>query len=376
MIDYKAFRDKFVNKLSRVSDRVDFMYPYTTRNGKYINVKNHPFSWTSGFYGGIMWQMYMLTKDDKYLKLAKACAERLEEALTEFLSLSHDVGFQFLLTNVADFEITGDAESLKRGLHAASLLAGRFNHAGRFIRAWGSNEGLDGGRPKTGYAIIDCMMNIPLLYWAWKVSGDPRFMQTADLHADTTMRAFVREDGSVNHIVVFDPNTGEVTDKPEGQGYAPGSSWTRGQGWAIYGFAMAYHYTENPKYLETAKRVAEYFEKNMNDEYMPIDFAQPAEPKYTDSSAAAIAACGMLEIMKYVLDNEKRFYKHTVDRLMEILYRNCDFTEKDEAILQNCSEMYHREESRHVSLIYGDFYTLEALMRLDGEDPVFYGRNI
>lgn len=211
MIDYKAFRDKFVNKLSRVSERVDFMYPYTTRNGKYINGKNHPFSWTSGFYGGIMWQMYMLTKDDKYLKLAKACAERLEDALTEFLSLSHDVGFQFLLTNVADFEITGDAESLKRGLHAASLLAGRFNHAGRFIRAWGSNEGLDGGRPKTGYAIIDCMMNIPLLYWAWKVSGDPRFMQTADLHADTTMRAFVREDGSVNHIVVFDPNTGEVT---------------------------------------------------------------------------------------------------------------------------------------------------------------------
>ncbi|MGN0178683.1 MAG: hypothetical protein ACI4DY_04480 [Monoglobaceae bacterium] len=114
----------------------------------------------------------------------------------------------------------------------------------------------------------------------------------------------------------------------------------------------------------------------MNDEYMPIDFAQPAEPQYTDSSAAAIAACGMLEIMKYVSDNEKGFYKHTVDRLMEILYRNCDFTEKDEAILQNCSEMYHRKESRHVSLIYGDFYTLEALMRLDGGDPVFYGRNI
>jgi len=117
--------------------------------------------------------------------------------------------------------------------------------------------------------------------------------------------------------------------------------------------------------------VAKYFIENIKD-YMPIDFKQPEKPKYIDNSAAAISVCGMLEIMKYVSDDEKRMYKEFVDILMEILYDNCDFTNNDQAILQNCSEMYHRESSRHVSLIYGDFYMLEALMRLEGHDVLFY----
>lgn len=370
-ISYKEFLEKVTEKLSWVADEVDFMYPYTTREGKYENGKNHPFSWTSGFYGGILWYMYLHTKNEKYLKLAKECSQRLEQGLTGFNFLSHDVGFQFLLTNVADYIITGDEEARKRGLHAAALLAGRYNTTGKYIRAWNENPGIDPSQSKAGYVIIDCMMNIPLLYWASDVTGDPRYKQIANLHADTAAEHFIREDGSVNHIVVFDPNTGEVVDKPEGQGYAKGSSWTRGQTWAIYGFAMAYHYTKNEKYLEVAKKVARYFMANVKD-YMPIDFAQPTEPKYEDSSAAAICACGLLEIMKYVTGEEKDFYKESTDKMLEMLYKNCDFTHNDEAILQNCSEMYHREESRHVSLIYGDFYLLEALIRLNGGEILFY----
>jgi len=370
-ISYKEFLEKITDKLSWVTDEVDFMYPYTTRDGKYEGGKNHPYSWTSGFYGGILWYLYLETKDEKYLELAKKCSVRMGEALEEYDMMSHDAGFQFLLTSVADYLITGDKGARKRSLHAATFLAGRYNPVGKYIRAWNEGTGINPEESKAGYVIIDCMMNIPLLYWAWQETGDPRYRQIADLHAETVMKHFIREDGSSNHIVVFEPETGEVVKKPEGQGYAEGSSWTRGQGWAIYGFAMAYHYTKNEKYLETSKKVAKYFIENIKD-YMPIDFKQPEKPKYIDNSAAAISVCGMLEIMKYVSDDEKRMYKEFVDILMEILYDNCDFTNNDQAILQNCSEMYHRESSRHVSLIYGDFYMLEALMRLEGHDVLFY----
>ena len=368
-MNYKEFLEKVTDKLSWVTDEVDFIYPYTTRQGKYKNKEVIPYIWTCGFYGGILWYMYKLTYDEKYLKLGRESATHLEQGLTEYYEMTHDVGFQFLFTNVADYKITGDLDSKTRALHAATILAGRYNPKGQFIRAWNDNPYIDGEVSKSGYVIIDCMMNLPLLYWASEETGDPRYTQIANLHADTVIKQFIREDGSSNHIVVFDPATGEVVDKPKGQGYAPGSSWTRGQSWAIYGFAMAYHYTKNEKYLETAKKVADYFISQMNDEYMPIDFAQPAEPKYEDSSAAAITACGLLEILRYTEDEK---YKNAVDKLMAILYKNCDFTQDDEAILQNCSEMYHLEDTRHVSLIYGDYYMLEALMRLNGEDVLFY----
>ena len=368
-ITYKEFLSKVADKLSWVTDEVDFLYPYTTRHGKYENAKPIPYIWTCGFYGGILWYMYKLTGEDKYLKLAKQSAKRLDGGLTEYVEMSHDVGFQFLYTNVADANITGDEASKIRGLHAATILAGRYNPAGQFIRAWNDNPYIDGGETKTGYVIIDCMMNIPLLYWASEVTGDSRYKQIANLHADTVIKHFVREDGSVNHIVVFNPDNGEVVNKPKGQGYSEGSAWTRGQGWAIYGFAMAYHYTKNERYLETARKVADYFISRMNDKYMPIDLIQPEKPEYEDCSAAAIAACGILEILKYA-DSDK--YKKMVDVFMNILYKNCNFEQDEQSILQNCSEMYYREESRHVSLIYGDYYMLEALMRLNGHDVLFY----
>ena len=255
-ISYKGFLDKVKEKLDWVTDEVEFLYPYTTRDGKYINAKPDPHIWTCGFYGGILWYMYKLTSDERYLKLGRESAERLEELLTTFVDADHDLGFEFLFTNVADYNITGNEESKKRALHAATILAGRFNPAGKFIRAWNDNPYIDGDNSKTGYVIIDCMMNLPLLYWASEVTGDPRYMQIANLHAETVIEHFVREDGSVNHIVIFNPNTGKVADKPAGQGYSKGSSWTRGQTWAIYCFAMAYHYTKNKKYLEVAKKVA------------------------------------------------------------------------------------------------------------------------
>jgi unsaturated chondroitin disaccharide hydrolase len=135
---------------------------------------------------------------------------------------------------------------------------------------------------------------------------------------------------------------------------------------------MVYHYTGDKKYLDVAKRVAKYFMDHTED-YVPIDFAQPAQPRYEDNSAAAITACGILEIMKYVDEEEKSVYADFVDKLMDIMYRDCDFSHDDQGILQKCSDMYHAlPDGIHHTLIYGDFYLLEALVRLNGGDALYY----
>ena len=159
------------------------------------------------------------------------------------------MGFMFLPTAVADYKLTGNARSRKTALHAANLLAGRFNPAGGFIRAWNQSEDKD----TRGWAIIDSMLNISLLYWASEETKDPRFRKIAMMHADTTKAHFVRPDGSVKHIVEFDPETGEAVRSYGGQGYKEGSSWTRGQGWAVYGFVISYLHTGKQEYLDTAK---------------------------------------------------------------------------------------------------------------------------
>lgn len=369
-MNYQEFLKKVTDKLSRIIDGADFTCPNGGgwAKGFYVG------GWTSGFYGGVLWYMYRYTKDEKYLTLAKKCSEYYDVLLTEYTSLSHDVGFQFLLTNVADKNITGDEQAKIRALHAANILAGRFNPVGKFIRAWNDNVSIDGEAPKTGYVIIDCMMNIPLLYWAFEETGDPRYRHIADMHADTAMMNFIREDGSSDHIVNFNPETGEVVSRPAGQGYSEGSAWTRGQSWALYGFSMAYRYTKNEKYLETAKKSAKYFISQMNDEYIPIDFMQPAEPVRQDTSAAAISACGLLELSKFVSEDEKKCYASAIERLMNILQKNCDFTSDTSVLLKNGSLMY--TAGIHTSLVYGDFYMLEALMRICENDTcLFYTEN-
>lgn len=258
--------------------------PYTVENGEW---KPGPMDgicwWTNGFWAAQMWQMYQMTGEALYLAEANRAEVLLDEALAEFMHLHHDVGFMWRLSAAVNYDLTGNEESRVRALHAANLLAGRFNPLG-FIRAWNGEC--------TGWAIIDCMMNLSLLYWAWKQTDDPRFLKIANAHADTTMAHFVRPDGSCEHIVVFDPDTMAVLDKPGGQGNAPGSSWSRGQGWALYGFTIAYLHTGNPAYLSTAKRVAHYFLACVDGDCIPnADFRAPADPIIKDNIAGALAAC-------------------------------------------------------------------------------------
>ncbi len=361
------FLDKITQKLSRTSDEIGVKFPYTTKNGKFEEFAfNNDISWwTNGFWPGIMWLMYSLTRDEKYRKIAHSCEELLDEAFDNFEGIHHDVGFMWNPSSVANYLLTGNKKSKIRAMHAATILAGRFNINGSFIRAWEDYPDED----CTGWAIIDCLMNLPLLYWASKESGDVRFSAIAKAHTNTVIKSFVRSDFSVNHIVGFCPETGVVKVIPRGQGYASGSSWSRGQAWAIYGLTLGYMNTGETPYLSVAKNIADYFISKLDESFVPlVDFTAPKEPECRDTSAGAIAACGMIELSKLVNDGDK--YLAAAVKILEGLEKNCDFTRNEQSILQNCTGAYH--DVHHHSLIYGDYFLLEALMKLKGETINFW----
>lgn len=358
--------EKIQKKVRVVVGRNEHKIPYTTVDGVFDDMsKKDIYWWTNGFWGGILWQMYHATGDELYRRAAEENEEKLDQNMRYFHAMDHDNGFKWLLTSVANYRQTGNEESRNRGLLAAANLAGRFNLTGRFIRAWN-----DKGSGKTaGWAIIDCMMNLPLLYWASEELHDPRFSQIARAHADTAEKYFIRPDGSVNHIVSFDPYTGAVLGTLGGQGYKEGSSWTRGQAWAIYGFALSYRHTKEEAYLNAAKRVAHYFIANIPESgLIPVDFRQPAEPGWEDSTASAIAACGMLEIANHTEETDKQIYEGVAIKLLKKLdEQRCSWDGETDQILKKCTAAYHDKE-HEFAIIYGDYYFIEAIWKLTGKE--------
>ncbi len=342
--------------------------PHTSdENGRYDDLSEKmPYWWTNGFWPGLMWLMYLDTKNEEYRKTAVRGEEILDEAFKNIKYLSHDVGFMWLISSGVNYRLHADDKSKDRLLYAAAILGSRYNLEGEFIRAW-NDEG------RQGWAIIDCMMNLPLLYHASAIENDPRFKYIAMNHADKTMNFHVRPDGSVNHIVCYDVATGEVLDTPGGQGYESGSSWSRGQAWGLYGFVLSYLHTKKQEYLDTAKRIAHYFISCICDDYVPkYDFRSPDEPVIYDTSAGAIAACGLLEIAKVVPEHEKKVYKNAAINILKALDEKfCDYTDKTDGILQGGTIAYHHG-AKHRSLIYGDYYFVEALYKLRGNEMLLW----
>ncbi|MBN1501831.1 MAG: glycoside hydrolase family 88 protein [Spirochaetes bacterium] len=348
-------------KIEKTSRRIGASFPHKSVNGKYDNEVID--WWTNGFWPGLMWLMYVGTKNDFYKSIAEQCELKLDEALTtSFYGLHHDVGFMWLPTSVANYRITGNKESRRRGLIAAAYLCSRFNIRGNFIRAWNED--------RVGWAIIDSMMNLPLLNWASNETGDPRYAFIAEAHAEKVMNNFIRNDGSVDHIVNFDPNTGEKIESFGGQGYENGSSWSRGQAWAIYGFVILYRNTGNAVYLDAAKRIAHYFMAALPDDFVaPSDFRAPAEgDAIKDVTATACAASALLDISESVSDYQKGMYENKAKKMLQSLYENYGaWNEAEEGLLTKGTIDYHQKSTRNIPVIYGDFYFVEAVMKLSGK---------
>ena len=359
---------RIAGKMKTVVNRSKDKIPYVTEDGVFDDCSSPEKIgwWTNGFWGGILWQLYHTTGDELYREEALKVEKKLDAILMQYNVMDHDSGFRWLPTAVAHWRVEKNPESENRALLAAANMAGRFNLAGHFIRAW--NE--FGDRDRRGYAIIDCMMNLPLLYWASSVTEDPRFAQIAMAHADTAMKAFVREDGSVNHIVNFDINTGEALGPVDGQGMAPDSSWTRGQSWGIYGFTLSFLHTGKREYRETAERIADYVisaipESNI----VPVDYCQPKDIPWEDSTAAAITACGLIELAKCEDDaaRAKKYLDEALALLKTLDAKRCSWDETRDELLEKCTAAYHDKE-HDFTIIYGDYYFIEAVYKLCGTE--------
>lgn len=331
--------------------------------------------WTSGFWGGLNVMLYNYTKNPEYLITARRSEELLDVALDDFMGLYHDVGFMWHILSGALYRLTGDEASKNRNLRAASSLFSRYvmykEAPGGFIRAW--NDSWQGHNVEN-WTIIDCLMNLPILYWASDVVGDDRFTLLAKSHADTALRDHVRPDGSVAHIAEHDRVTGELVATYGGQGYEVGSSWSRGQAWGLYGFVLSYLHTKDERYLDAAKRIANYFIANCCDDWLPrADFRAPSTPVIYDSTAGACAACGLIELAKALPENEGGMYLNAAINMLKALEANFMDYDFDHDNMLGCGTVLypHNPEQQkvvHISIIYADYFFTEALLKLLGEE--------
>ena len=360
---FEKIDEKLQVEVKRLGDKIPYVPDEKTGLYQEDKGETDPVWWTNGFWAGMLWQMYHATENEVYKKAAESNEETLDKAFDIYTGLHHDVGFMWLHTAVANYRLTGNERSKARGLHAAHLLAGRYNPRGKFIRSW--------NRDRAGWVIIDSMLNIPLLYWAEDTLGDPRFGYVAQDHADKVMQDIVRADGSVNHIGVFDPTNGDLLETPAGQGYESGSSWSRGQAWAIYGFALSYLHTGKKEYLEVAKKVSHYFISEVaKTNWVPlVDFRAPKEPVMWDTSAGMCAACGFLEIAKHVPDFEKELYTDAAVNILQATFEKHGIKELEkDGLIDHATGSYHDERWTEVPIIYSDYYFVEAILRLLDKD--------
>lgn len=360
----------------------------------------HIFNWTQSFFLGMAFLAYRATSDEKYLNwLNSFCDDYHKKVFDTPLDTMHDLGFLYSPYVVALYKLNGDKNMKKIAVKAADALTQRFVPNGSYIRAWGRMDDkipdyVDAELAKNhffteskGLAIIDCMMNLPLLFWASDVTGHPFYKNIAIAHADMTMKYFVREDNSVCHAYRFDEETGEPIGVESYCGFNKDSHWARGTSWAIYGFAIAYSYTKNDKYLDVAYRLAKRFIQLCEEDGVPVwDFKLPEEkpalytgdkkewldwdvsnPKNkiynTDTSAAAIAVCGIYELIKHKQD--KTLTEYANKTLHTLAEKYTDYNSDISGLLkcQNGNMTY---------ACFGDYFLMEALStKLYGYDGIW-----
>ena len=363
--------EKIENKMSKVTIRSRDKLPYLVdENGIHLDrMQTNPSWWTNGFWGGLNAMLYMQTKNEDYLKTLESSERLLDKTLFEDVKkLHHDVGFMWYLSSGARYRITGAKDSLTRTFLAAGTLCGRFVTGANFIKAW---HGQDMARD---WSIIDSMMNLPLLYWATRETGDDRYKRLAMAHADTTITHHIRPDGSVAHQAEHNRDTGELVATYAGQGYAVGSSWSRGQAWALYGFVISYIHTGEQRYLDTAMKIANYFIAACCDVWIPrADFRAP-DNNYYDSTAGACAACGLLELGRVLPEYYGGIYTNAAVNILRAMEKFCNFDPERDDMLGYGTDRCPREPFKfencgvHIPIIYGDFFYTEALLKIMGSE--------
>ena len=335
-------------------------FPEMTRDGKWVCVENG--GWVGGHWVGLLWLAFAHSNDPVFEAGARQWAERL--APRQFDTGTHDLGFLFELSHLLGARITGDARLTAPAMQAARSLIQRYNTHGGFIQAWGP---LDAPAERRGRAIIDTMMNLDLLFWASKASAHPDFSLIAETHAHTALARHVRPDWTTSHVTDFNPDTGEFIKQDTHQGLSPTSCWSRGQAWAVYGYAECFRETSNPIFLNASRSLARFMLANNPPDRVPFwDYNSPLLPNdVRDSSAAAILASGLLILAGLESDAEQAAaWRAEAEAILASLWQS--YTSRVDG---SESILIHATRSKPGSymdqgLIYGDYYFVEALTRL------------
>ena len=325
--------------------------------------------WTTGFWTGSLWLAYEHTQDPAFRKAAEIQVESFLNRIENKIDVNHhDMGFLYTPSCVAAYKLTGNETARKAAILAADHLAERYREKGNFLQAWGNP-----GEPKEYRLIIDCLLNLPVLFWASETTGDPSYREKAENHIRTAMKCLVRPDNSTYHTYFFDTETGAPLRGVTHQGNRNGSAWARGQAWGVYGTALSCRYEKNPAYVELFKKVTDYFVEHLPDDLVPywdFDFdTGSSEPR--DSSAAAVAVCGILEMAEHMDGEEAAPYLTAADRMLKALVDRCanrDVKTSNGILLHGT---YARGSAENTCTdrgvdecnTWGDYFYMEALTR-------------
>ncbi len=323
------------------------------------------YDWTSGFWPGILWYAYEYSHDAEIKKQA----ERYSSALYPVLDHkpgNHDLGFMMYCSLGNAYRLTGEQKYKKMLLRAADSLATLFDERVGTIHSW------PGMRQQKGWphnTIIDNMLNLELLFWAAKNGGNKRLYDIAFSHAEVTANNQFRDDYSTCHVVVYDTLSGKRISQLTHQGYADESLWARGQAWAIYGFTMCYRETGNVVFLDVAQKATDTYLQRLPTDYIPYwDFDAPGIPEEPrDASAAAVVASGLLELSSYIKDKKKAgHYFDVAIKMLEALSSPAYLSgEVNNAFLLHSTGHKPHGSEIDASIIYADYYYIEALIRLN-----------
>jgi unsaturated chondroitin disaccharide hydrolase len=315
-------------------------------------------NWTSGFFAGNLWYLYNFTKDNQWKEAAEKWTETLEEE--KKVTITHDLGFILYNSFGNGYHATKDPKYKEVLLEGAYTLIKRFNPKIGAIRSWNH-------QPYTYPVIVDNLMNLEFLLWAFKETGDSTFYNVVKSHADTDMKYRFRKDNSTFHVLDFDPETGNLLAKKTHQGFSDSSCWARGQAWAIYGYAMLYRETKDKRYLNQSVKACDYFINQISKvkDHIPYwDFNDPKIPNAPrDASAAAVAASGMIELSKLT---GKKKYLQEAETILNSLSSE-EYLAKTGTnnffLLKHSTGHKPKNSEVDVPLVYADYYLLEALFR-------------
>lgn len=327
--------------------------------------ENRPENWTWGFWPGIVWMDYAYTKKADIKKEAINFTLPLAY-LAKAKPYDHDLGFLVFLSNEKAYNATGEKKYKDIILGTANRLAELYNPKIGTILSW-PREAVGKGRYQPYNTIIDNMINLEMLFWAAQNGGGEKLRDIAIRHANTTMKYQFRPDYTCYHVAVYDTLTGKFKEGKTNQGYADNSVWSRGQAWAVYGYTMCYRMTKDARYLDFAQKVSDAYLERLPEDYIPYwDFCDPAIPNAPrDASAAATVASGLLELCTYV-DGVKqaKYYFAALKMLESLSSAKYQSRNTNTAFLLHSTGNYPINSQIDCSLVYADYYYMEALLRL------------